>query len=143
MSTAKQAKDWAAGYSIDRARILFEKTENTFHAWEAFRWARWNDQPVPDWVMSYFDGCAEALKKTKPKNARAVAQAFGMAKRGGGTSKSGLALCESDQLALFQSVMAIKGMTPVWSDKDIFAHVAAQHDVSDEYVEKMYYRFRS
>ena len=110
--------------------------------------------------MEYLDGCAKALEETKPKNARAVAQAFGMAKRGGGTSKLGLALCESDRLALFQSVMAMKereetvkrdealGVTDpeivrFKRDIDIFAHIAVERDLSIDQVEAAYYEFRS
>ena len=142
IDTAK-LRDWATRYSIDRARILFQKTGNAFHAWEAYRWARLNDRPVPDWVLSYFDGCAKALEETKPKNARAVAQAFGMAKRGGGKSKFGLALCESDRLALFQSFTTIKELRPEQRDVDTFAHVSEEHGVSIDQVEAAYYEFRS
>ena len=134
---------WASRYSIDRARILFKETGNAFHAWEAYRWARLNDRPVPDWVMEYLDGCAKALEETKPKNAKAVAQAFGMAKRGGGTSKFGLALCESDRLALFQYCMAIKETEPDWGVETIFGRVADNRGVSSEQVRDSYYEFKS
>jgi hypothetical protein len=139
---AKQVRDLFTGYSIDRARILFEKTENAFHAWEAYRWARRNKQPVPDWVMAYLDDSAKALEEAKPSNAKQVAQAFGMAVKGG-SSKFTLALCQSNRLALFQSVMAIRGMETDWRDIDIFAHVADEKGVSIDQVEAAYYEFRS
>ena len=141
IDTAK-LRDWAARYSIDRARILFQKTGNAFHAWEAYRWARLNDRPVPDWVLGYLDGCAKALEDAKPSNAKQVAQAFGMAVQGG-KSKLGLALCQSNRLALFQSVMTIKELRPEQRDIDTFAHVAEEDGVSIDQVEAAYYEFRS
>ncbi len=118
IDTAK-LRDWAARYSIDRARILFQKTGNAFHAWEAYRWARLNDRPVPDWVLGYLDGCAKALEEARPSSAKHVAQAFGMAVKGG-SSKFTLALCQSNRLALFQSCMAIREMKSVWSVENFF-----------------------
>ena len=44
-------------------------------------------------------------------------------------------------MALFQSVMAIKGMTPVWSDEKIFGHVEDDKGVSFEQVRDSYYEF--
>ena len=151
--------DWASRYSIDRARILFKETGNAFHAWEGYRWARLNDRPVPDWVLDYLDGCAKSLEDIKPRSAKQVAQAFGMAVPSG-MSKFGLALCQSDRLALFQSVMAMKereetverdealGVTDpkivrFKRDLDIFAHIAVERDVSIDQVEAAYYEFRS
>ena len=139
------AKKWleiATNYSIGRAQALFEKTGNAFHAWDAYRWARRHDRPVPDWVMDYLDGCSEALKDAEPRNAKDVARAFGMAVRGG-QSKFGLALCESDRLALFQSIAVIKKLEPDWRDIDIFVHIADEKGVSVDQVEAAYYEFRS
>ena len=135
-------REWAPRYSIDRARILFEKTGNAFHAWEAYRWARLNDQPAPDWVMHYLDDSAKALEEEKPTNAKDVAKAFGMTVRAG-KSKFTLALCQSSRLALFQYCMAIKEKEPDWSVETIFGHVADNRGVSSEQVRDSYYEFKS
>ena len=142
MSTAKQAKDWAAGYSVDRARILYEKSGNAFHVWEAYRWSRWNDQPIPDWVLEYLDSVAKTLKDEKPRNAKEVAQALGMAVKGG-SSKSSLSLSESARLELFQAVEILKRLEPSWSNEKIFVHIEKTRGVSFEQVRASYYEFHS
>ena len=144
MSTAKQAKDWATSYSVDRARVLFEndKSGKAFHAWEAYRWSRWNDQPIPGWVLEYLDSVAKTLKEENPRNAKEVAQALGMATKGR-YPKSSLSLKESARLGLFQSVMVIKGMKPDRSYEDIFIDLAEERGVSKEQVRDSYYEFKS
>jgi hypothetical protein len=109
--------------------------------------------------MDYLDSVAKTLEETKPRSARQVAQAFGMATESR-YPKSEQALKESDRLALFQSVMVIKGMEEAARrdealgvtypridrferDLDIFTHVAEERGVSVDQVEASYYEFRS
>ena len=51
-----------AGY-----KRLYEHTGNPIYAWEAYEIARANKLEVPEWVLGYFDDCAEGLVRITKK----------------------------------------------------------------------------
>ena len=76
---------------IEAARAAYERGSNPLDVWWAYCEARDSGQPVPDWVMTYFDRCAVALMNlaeafavgrsvTAPSTA--IAEAFKMKRPG-------------------------------------------------------------
>ena len=39
------------------------RTQNPVYAWQAYLYARKNHQPIPDWILTYFDAAAERLMR--------------------------------------------------------------------------------
>jgi hypothetical protein len=67
-----------AQFIVDHLRRRFEGDGNALYAWEALRLARRAQIPVPEWVATYLDACAQALLDgSKP------AEALDLAVRGG------------------------------------------------------------
>ena len=60
---------------IARYRGLYDATGNGSHALRAYALARRFRQPVPDWVLAYFDKAVQALF-SGPRTGQAVAPAF-------------------------------------------------------------------
>jgi hypothetical protein len=51
---------------IESLHRQFLDDGDVFHAWEAYRYARRETRPLPDWVAAYFDDCAAALLAGTP-----------------------------------------------------------------------------
>lgn len=48
---------------LDVHRKRFEHSGNPLSAWDAFLLARWWKEPIPEWVLAYFEEAAEKLCK--------------------------------------------------------------------------------
>ncbi len=70
-------------FAIERRRRLFTWTKNPIHALEAYRSARAGKIDIPSWILEVFDDWAAALCVTPPKGAKAIADALGLATKGG------------------------------------------------------------
>lgn len=72
-----------AGALLEHLQFAFTETGSPLFVWAAFRTARRNGQPVPDWVLSFLDDCAgrvSDLAATQPDRiGREAARAFGFA----------------------------------------------------------------
>jgi hypothetical protein len=128
----QKVADFFHAYSIRREMALFAESGRPIHAWRAYYWIRQAGLPVPPWFLEYLEGCAERLVKEAPTTAKQVAAAFAMGAKGRHTT-------DCERLGAVQAVHALKKMNPHLSDKEIFARVAEERDVSESYVEQAYY----
>jgi hypothetical protein len=138
----KQFYLWAATYSINRARELFENHGNPHHAWDAYWWARYANVPIPDWVLTYFDDCANRIRQSKPKAAKEGASAIGLASKGGGPSRLLQADFESERHKAARMVRINRELDPDKRLEDIWAKVAEEIGTSEDHVRDAYYEFR-
>ena len=79
--------------SLDEDLLLFEnrykRSDNPLCAWEAFRFAKRFDLPIPDWVLDYLYDSADALLNISgglgDKTQAAIAEALQLKTDGGGS----------------------------------------------------------
>jgi hypothetical protein len=70
-------------------QVRFEHGGNPLAAWDAFLRARWMKEPIPEWVLAYFEKTAEALCKIpKGKPPEHVMRSLGLQTRGKGNAFS-------------------------------------------------------
>ena len=79
----KQVKEMFDARAINWWRALYLQTGNPIHVWRAYATARKLDVAVPDWVLDYFDACANALTTRTHTSAKAIADALALGSRGG------------------------------------------------------------
>ena len=51
----------------EHRRQEYERTRNPVYAWNEWRQCRTDGTPIPEWVVSYFDRCAEAVHQIERK----------------------------------------------------------------------------
>jgi hypothetical protein len=71
--------------NVARFQAAYEETGITVYVWDAYRFCRANDLPVPPWVLRYFDQSAEKISglvardgpRRLPQQARCIGIALG------------------------------------------------------------------
>ena len=71
-----------SSHVIKQCQVLYEATGNGTHALHAYRIARGESLPIPEWILVYLDKSIAALR-TGPKTKKTVADAFELVSRGG------------------------------------------------------------
>lgn len=51
---------------LDLTATLFAETGKPLHAWRVYRWLRRVRRPLTEWLLGYFDQCAERLDRINP-----------------------------------------------------------------------------
>ena len=124
---------------------------NPLHVWSAYCAVRELGQPVPDWILAYFDRCAVALmnltgvardgeRVTKPS--AAIAEAFEMKRPGQGGPGSVFSEF-TNQTWLFRG--ATVEIYIGHGDKETFAieEVARQYGVSEATVRRDFKKYKT
>jgi len=80
--------------NLGRLQAAYEETSIVLYVWDAYRFCRANDLPIPPWVLRYFDQTAEKLStladnkvRRFPHQARQIGIALGLS---GGRGRSRL-----------------------------------------------------
>ena len=147
----------AAQITSKAARVAYERDGNPLHVWSAYCAVRELGQPVPDWILAYFDRCAVALlnlagsdnftgrardgeRVTKPSTA--IAQAFEM-KRPGRSGRGSVFSEFTNKTWLLRG--ATVEMYMGHGDKEIFAieEVARQNGVSETTVRRDFKKYKT
>jgi hypothetical protein len=104
---SEQMKEWAAAHLIGRRELLYRKSGNPIHVWRAYATARTLHVAIPDWVLVYFDRCAQTLATGTHKSAKAIADALELGTRGGpGVTRK--AATEERNLAMVERILALQ-----------------------------------
>ena len=86
---------------------FFELTGNGTHAWRVYKLARQKHLPVPDWVLTYLDGCAERITAAGGTGSpKLIAKALKIDTRRGGRTARARAKADLRDLTIVDRVLA-------------------------------------
>ncbi|WP_143068938.1 hypothetical protein [Solimonas aquatica] len=76
---------------LNDERWMYRKSKNGEHAWHAYRlWrsgGRFDDFPLPGWLLKYFDECASRLEAARTRDQ--ICRAMGLGARGSASTRRG------------------------------------------------------
>lgn len=137
---AQKASHRSANWAIDDSRQSYEENGNPLFAWQAYEMARKADLDVPDWVLGYLDNVARAIGNVTPLGDKRVrdqaASALGLRGQGGGRSDWTRLDKEVLKLYVVRDFWLLKENSPELSNWEIFADLAAEHDLDISQISK-------
>lgn len=146
MDQATRFKATIARAFIEREEETSEYTCNPIPLWQAYRVARGSGQPIPESVLAYFDGVAQALTgNNAPTSPTTFLKAFGVATRGG-PSKTKQAITAARDLDLESRIDALRRFAKAYPKRrpdlsdmvGILLQVARDFDLSLERVQAIH-----
>lgn len=109
---------------LEAHRKRFEHGGNPLSAWDAFLLARRMKEPIPEWVLAYFEKAGEALcKLPKGKTSSHVMTALGIQTRGKGNAFSRY-LDEITRWRVVRRCVQLHEEKPGWAYEQIYMDVA-------------------
>ncbi len=137
-----------AQHLIEVARAAYERDGNPLEVWRGYWEARELGQPLPDWVLTYFDRCAMALMDLARESAHgksvtvphtAIAEAFEMKRSGRGSVFSGFA----NRTWLTYAFLVVLYMHKGDQETDAIEITARKTGVSTATIRRAYKKFKA
>lgn len=145
--TIEQVRHALATAVLEQQELLYERTHNPIHVWQAFAITRRLGVSAPSWVLDYFGRAAAAL--TEPAGARSpqqIATALEFARKGGPSHARRTKIQERNQ-EIVDRIGALKRYAAADPNRDldlqdttgIVTRIAEEYELSFDRVQRIYY----